>query len=114
MLRPFARRRTRVPLSPERSGSSVRASIATARPGEPVTIVGRVVRITVEPANASAPARIVARVTDGSAEAALAFVREEAPPLSTGVHVVADGVFDGFGEPRPFDPILVTVLDRDR
>jgi hypothetical protein len=111
----MARRHVLSPLSPRRGSRRLRnmASIDTAPAGEPATIAGRIVRITVEPATSDTAARMIACVTDGTGEAALPFSREEAPRLATGLHVVADGLFADFDQPRTFDPILLAVVDDD-
>ena len=88
-------------------------SIATAAPGEPVTIAGRIARVTVEPATSDTGARMIVWVTDGSAEASVHFPRGDAPRLATGAHVVADGLFTDFESPRRFEPILLAVVDDD-
>ncbi len=86
------------------------ALIAEAAPCVPLAICGRVTRVSILPDDGW----MLVTVTDGSAEAALAFRRDEAPSLPTGSYLVADGMFARADvSPRSFDAAMVTLVDAE-
>jgi hypothetical protein len=85
-------------------------SIANALAATPLTIGGRVTRVTILPKGGW----LLATLTDGSADATLAFRREAAPHVPTGAHLVAVGMFSRtHASPRLFDAAVVTLVDAE-